>query len=81
MNPWRFARVPGRVSGCDRGCRLTGFSREYDRWVSADPLKSALEEIAPRLDTDLEPLMKALQGEGSVEEAWEVLLQETLNEA
>lgn len=49
--------------------------------VSADPLKSALEEIAPRLDAELEPLMKALQAEESVEDAWAALLQETLNEA
>jgi hypothetical protein len=55
--------------------------REYDRWVSADPLKSSLEEIAPRLDAELEPLMKALQAEESVEDAWEVLLQEILDAA
>jgi hypothetical protein len=49
--------------------------------VNADPLKSSLEEIAPRLDAELEPLMKALQAEESAEDAWEALLQEILDEA
>jgi hypothetical protein len=49
--------------------------------VSADPLKSSLEAIAPRLDADLEPLMRALQDGEPVEDAWEALLQEILDEA
>lgn len=49
--------------------------------MSADPLKSSLEEIAPRLDAELEPLVKALQANESVEDAWEALLQEILDAA
>jgi hypothetical protein len=49
--------------------------------VSADPLKEALEEISTRLEPGLEPILAALQADESVEDAWEVLLQEVLDEA
>ena len=49
--------------------------------VSADPLKSALEEIAPKLHPDLEPVIAALQADEPVEHAWEILLREILDEA
>lgn len=49
--------------------------------MSTDPLKSALEEIAPKLDPGLEPLFVALRTDEPVEEAWEALLQEILDEA
>jgi hypothetical protein len=49
--------------------------------VSSDPLKSALEEIGAQLDPELEPIMAALQEDGSLEDAWETLLQEVLDEA
>jgi hypothetical protein len=49
--------------------------------MSADPLKSSLEEIAPKLDPGLEPLFAALRTDEPVEEAWEALLQEILDEA
>jgi hypothetical protein len=53
----------------------------YDWRMSVDPLKSALEEIAPKLDPGLEPLFAALRTDEPVEEAWEALLQEILDEA
>lgn len=49
--------------------------------MSADPLKSALEEIAADLEPGLEPIMAALQADESLEDAWETLLQEVLDEA
>lgn len=49
--------------------------------MSSDPLKSALEDIAPKLDPALEPLFAALRTDAPVEEAWEGLLQEILDEA
>lgn len=49
--------------------------------VSADPLKSALEEIAPKLDPDLGPVLAALQADEPVEHAWETLLKAILDEA
>jgi hypothetical protein len=47
--------------------------------VIEDPLKGALEEIAPKLDPELEPLAAALLAEESVEDAWAGLLQEILD--
>lgn len=46
-----------------------------------DPLKGALEEIAPKLDPGLEPLAAALLAEEPVEDAWAGLLQEILDAA
>lgn len=53
----------------------------YDRAVIEDPLKSALEEITPKLDPGLEPLAAALLAEEPVEDAWATLLQEILDAA
>lgn len=55
--------------------------RGYDRPVIEDPLKGALEEIAPKLDPGLEPLAAALLAEEPVEDAWAGLLQEILDAA
>jgi hypothetical protein len=49
--------------------------------MSVDPLKSALEEIAPKLDVEMQPVVVALLADGQAEDAWEVLLKETLDEA
>jgi hypothetical protein len=49
--------------------------------MSVDPLISALEEIAPKLIPELEPVMAALRAGEPVEDAWEALLQEILDEA
>jgi hypothetical protein len=49
--------------------------------MSSDPLKSALDDIAPKLDPALLPLTAALAADESVEDAWEVLLTEVLDEA
>jgi hypothetical protein len=46
-----------------------------------DPLKSALEEIGPRLDSALQPLVAALIADQPVEESWQSMLQEILDEA
>lgn len=55
--------------------------RGYDQPVIEDPLKGALEEIAPKLDPELEPLAAALLSEEPVEDAWADLLQEILDAA
>ncbi len=49
--------------------------------MNADPLKSALEEIAPELDSGIESVMAALQANEPVEDAWEGLVQDVLDEA
>jgi hypothetical protein len=49
--------------------------------VSKDPLKSALEEIAPKLDPEVQPLVASLLEGRQIEDAWQDLLQETLDEA
>jgi len=49
--------------------------------MTEDPLKSALEEITPKLGTELEQLAKALLGDESIEDAWAQILQEHLDEA
>lgn len=49
--------------------------------MSVDPLKSALEEIAPKLDAELQPLVATLLADEQAEDAWQALLQETLDEA
>ena len=54
---------------------------EYDRRVIVDPLKSALEEIAPKLDAELQSLVAALLANQQLEDAWQALLQEVLDEA
>jgi hypothetical protein len=54
---------------------------EYDRRVIVDPLKSALEEIAPKLDAELQSLVAALLANEQLEDAWQALLQEVLDEA
>jgi hypothetical protein len=55
--------------------------RRYDQRVTEDPLRSALEDIAPKLDADLKPLVAALLADDPVEDAWAALLQEVLDEA
>jgi hypothetical protein len=55
--------------------------RGYDQPVIEDPLKGALEEIAPKLDPELEPLAAALLAEEPIEDAWAGLLQEILDAA
>jgi hypothetical protein len=46
-----------------------------------DPIKSALEDIAPKLDSEIAPLVAALLTGEQIEAAWEILLQEILDEA
>jgi Flp pilus assembly protein TadB len=46
-----------------------------------DPLVNALEEIAPKLTAELERVMAALRAGEPVEDAWETMLQEILDEA
>jgi hypothetical protein len=53
----------------------------YDLRMSSDPLKSALEEISAKLDPDLLPLTQALSADEPVEEVWEAMLKEILDEA
>ena len=55
--------------------------RAYDGSMIAEPLKAALEEIRPKLDLELQPLLVALLADESVEESWQSLLQEILDEA
>lgn len=49
--------------------------------MSDDPLKNALDEISADLDERFQPIVAALKSGSSVEEAWETLLQEILDEA
>jgi hypothetical protein len=49
--------------------------------VIEDPLKAALQEIAPKLDPGFDPLATALLAEEPVEDAWAGLLQEILDAA
>lgn len=49
--------------------------------MGVDPLKSALEEIAPKLDAEMRPIVVALLADEQVEDAWQALLQEVLDEA
>jgi hypothetical protein len=49
--------------------------------VTEDPLKSALKEISTRLEPGLEPILAALRADESLDDAWETLLQEVLDEA
>lgn len=58
-----------------------GTSRRYHRRVTEEPLADALEEIATELDAELGPIVAAIQTGESVEEAWEHLLKEALDEA
>jgi hypothetical protein len=46
-----------------------------------DPLDEALEQISPELDDDLRPLIAALQAGEPIEDAWEQILREILDEA
>ena len=74
-----MAGRPERVAPCCTAqVRPT---REYHRRVTTDPLKSAVEDIAPRLDAELQPVVAALLADQPVEDAWEILLQEILDEA
>jgi hypothetical protein len=59
----------------------SGRLRGYDPCMSVDPLISALEEVAPKLNPELERVMAALRAGEPVEDAWEALLQEILDEA
>jgi len=47
----------------------------------ADPLKTALEEIEPKLESEMRPLVAALMAGEPVEDAWQALLREVLDEA
>jgi len=49
--------------------------------MSEDPLRVALEEIAPKLDPELQRLVAALLDGHPIDESWEKLLQEILDEA
>lgn len=49
--------------------------------MGEDPLKGALEEIGQTLDPELQPLIVALVADESVEESWQALLGEILDEA
>jgi hypothetical protein len=49
--------------------------------VGPDPLSAALEAIRPKLDKELDPLIAALLANEPIEQAWQALLQETLDEA
>jgi hypothetical protein len=49
--------------------------------MSEGPLQEALREIAPDLDASMEPLITALRAGQPVEDAWEHLLKEALDEA
>jgi hypothetical protein len=73
--PYREPRRLGLVAS------ESGRPRGYDPCMSVDPLISALEEIAPKLIPELEPVMAALRAGEPVEDAWEALLQEILDEA
>lgn len=46
-----------------------------------DPLKSALDEIASKMDAETQPLIAALLSDESVEDAWEAGLKGLLDEA
>ena len=62
------------------GSHSTPSAATIDR-VIEDPLKAALQEIAPKLDPGLDPLATALLAEEPVEDAWAGLLQEVLDAA
>lgn len=64
-----------------RGPECGGASRKYHRRMTEDPLADALEEIATELDSELGPIVTAIKTGESVEEAWEHLLKEALDEA
>lgn len=49
--------------------------------MTGDPLKRALEEISPKLDDDMTPILMSLLADEPVEDAWEALLKEVLDEA
>jgi hypothetical protein len=53
----------------------------YAHAVGTDPLLNALEEIAPRLDPELGPMVTAIMAGEPVETAWQDLLQDVLDEA
>lgn len=53
----------------------------YDREMAEDPLLSALEELEPKVDPDVRPVVQALQAGESAEASWEALLKEILDEA
>src|ERR1700733_13256020 len=63
---------PSGDQGVPWGCQR---DRGYDLPVSSDPLKSALEEIAPKLDPEVLPLIATLLAGESLEESWEILLK------
>ncbi len=46
-----------------------------------DPLKSALEEIARKLDSGVRPVVAAVLADESAEDAWAALVQEIIDEA
>ena len=79
QNATTAAEMP--IAGAYPLTALLDPQRGYDRLVIEDPLKSALEEIAPKLDPGLDPLAAALLAEEPVEDAWAGLLQEILDAA
>jgi hypothetical protein len=49
--------------------------------MAANPLDAALQDIKPKLDADLHPLVDALLAGEAAEQGWQELLQEILDEA
>ncbi len=49
--------------------------------MSDDPLAVALSEIAPKLDPELQNLVSDLLDHKPIDESWQSLLQEILDEA
>jgi hypothetical protein len=49
--------------------------------MAEEPLKSALNEIEPKLNPEFKPLVASLLEGQPAEDAWEALLQEILDEA
>lgn len=74
-----LSRFTAHVGPCSRSGGIGDSG--YDLRMSSDPLKSALEEIAAKLDPDLLPLTQALSADEPVEEAWAAMLKEILDEA
>lgn len=53
----------------------------YHDAVAEDPLRVALEEISPKLKPELRRLMAAFLAGNPLDESWQRLLQEILDEA
>jgi uncharacterized protein YgfB (UPF0149 family) len=49
--------------------------------MAATPLEAALQNVKPKLDAELHPLVDALLAGEAAEQGWQELLQEVLDEA